>query len=391
LVVTPRCPLPLASGTQIREYHVLKSLANHADITLLTLIQSGEGRDRLDELTWIESIHTVPHTRSKLSTITRFPLSGEPYRSTKFNTDSFENRVQSLLQQDSFDMVWVNFLNCVDLLPERVDCPVVLDEHNADIRYWETYLDGGLGEQLFARLNIRRIVQFRDRVTDRIDGVVSVSEADAEEAKSWAGNPVWVMPNGVSTQKFDTDSTAADTSPTVLFVGSLDVRMNQEAVEWFAQSAWPSIRQKHPDARFRIVGRNPTRRVERLDNIAGVELVGEVPSVVPHYESAAVVVTPLRFGGGTKIKVLEALSAGRPLVATPESLTGIPLEDGEHAKVRDRAEFAEAVGSFLDSPRERVAFGTRGQSLARAQFDWETVSAQTVSTVFEWAGLPESG
>jgi glycosyltransferase involved in cell wall biosynthesis len=140
------------------------------------------------------------------------------------------------------------------------------------VRYWESFFHGGRVERTFARLNIRRIERFRERVGDRVDGVISVSEEDTAEARGWAGEPVWVMPNGVGTGTFSPETDPSETDEQVLFVGSLDVRMNQETIEWFVRSAWPSIRETVPDATFRIVGRNPTTQVERLAEAEGVEL-----------------------------------------------------------------------------------------------------------------------
>jgi len=381
LVVAPRCPLPLASGTQIREYHVLRALADRADVTLLTLVQSGEGADRVDELADWLTVRTVEHTRSKPRTLAAFPFSGDPYRATKFNTDAVRSAVHETLQEASFDLVWANFLNTVGLLPADVEPDVILDEHNADVRYWESFLDGGRIERTFARVNIRRIERFRDRVGGRIDGVVSVSEADATEARDWAGEPVWVMPNGVDTDTFSPETDPGETDEQVLFVGSLDVRMNQEAIEWFVESAWPSVREAVPDATFRIVGRNPTTRIERLAEAEGVELVGGVPSVVPYYDEASVVVAPLRFGGGTKLKILEAMSMARPLVTTPTGATGIPIE-AEHASVRERdGGFSDAVSSLLQHPSERAKTGAQARAFVKEQFDWESVTESTIEGV----------
>lgn len=383
LVVTPRCPLPLASGTQIREYHVLQALADRAEVTLLTLIQSGEGADRIDELEDWLTVRTVEHTRSKPRTLAAFPLSGDPYRATKFNTDAFRSAVRETLEGGSFDLVWANFLNTVDLLPGDIEAKAILDEHNADVRYWESFLEGGRVERTFARLNIRRIERFRERVGDRVDGVISVSEEDAAEARGWAGEPVWVMPNGVDTGTFSPETDPSETDEQVLFVGSLDVRMNQEAIEWFVRSAWPSIREAVPDATFRIVGRNPTTQVERLAGAEGVELAGGVSSVVPYYDEASVVVAPLQYGGGTKLKVLEAMAMARPLVTTPTGASGIPIE-AEHAFVRERGEgFADAVVSLLQQPSERVDVGERERAFVESEFSWETVTESTVKNVVD--------
>lgn len=382
LVLAPRSPLPQSSGTQIREYKLLEALSDRADVTLVTLLQSGEGADRLEELEQVATVRPVPHDRSKLRTVTVYPLSSDPYRAVKFNTSEFESEVTSTLREETFDLIWANFLNTVELLPSETTVPVVLDEHNADVRYWNSFRTGNLVERMFARTNIGRIRRFRERVRDRIDGVVSVSEDDAEEARGWAEAPVWVLPNGVDTEQFSPEMPADETEKEILFVGSLDVRMNEEAVEWFLDEAWPSIHRRDPNSTFRIVGRNPTARIERRRSDPGVELVGDVPSVVPYYESASVVVAPLAFGGGTKLKVLEAMSMARPLVTTPTGTTGIDSV-GDSVVLCDRGEgFADAVVSLLDDPESRRLIGNKARSFVEGRFSWSAVTGETLDEVF---------
>lgn len=387
LVLAPRFPLPLTSGTQIREYHVLKALSERFDVTLVSLVQDGEGSEYVDDIEELAEVHTVAHSRSKLEAIIRFTLSRMPYRVCKFTTPSFRRQVHEQLDEASFDLVWANFLNTVAAVPEDIPCPVILDEHNSDVRYWESFLDGSLPERTIARLNIRRLRRLRRTLTDRFTGVVSVSEADATEARDWAGNPVWTMPNGVDTEKFAPTTSAADTDESVVFVGSLDVRMNEEAVEWFVETAWPRIRTDHPNATFVVVGRNPTEKVREVTNAPGVKLVGEVSSVVPYYDRAAVTVAPFQFGGGTKLKVLEALAMARPLVTTAVGATGIPVSDGEDALIRERDEsFAEAVAELLNAPEKRADLGGCARSFIEQEFAWDAITAggldQVVADVF---------
>ena len=383
LVLAPRFPLPLTSGTQIREYHILRALANRFDITLISLVQDGEGEERISELSEVATtIHTVPHKRSKKETLLRFMFSRQSYRVCKLTTPAFKRRVRDVVAQSSFDLVWANFLNTVPALPNDANCPVILDEHTSDVRDWESFLDGGILEQTIAWLNIRRIRRLRRIVKDQIDGIVSVSGADADEARKWAGEPVWPIPNGVDIDEFSPSVSAANVSKRVVFVGSLDVRMNEEAVVWFIENAWPEIYDTHPDATFAIVGQNSTERVQQSADTPGVELVGKVPSVVPQYDQAAVAIAPFQFGGGTKLKVLEALAMERPLVTTSVGKTGISLTDGKQALVRERdSSFAEAVIDLLDSPEKRMALGDRARSFVKQEFAWEALAETGISQV----------
>lgn len=381
LVLAPRFPLPLVSGTQIREYHVLRALADRYDVTLVSLVQDSEGSDHVTDVEAFADVHTVAHSRSQTEALCRFALSAQPYRLCKLTTPAFRARVREVLAAGSFDLVWANFLNIAAAVPEDGP-PLILDEHNSDVRYWESFLDGSLSERAMARLNIRRVRRLRQQMRNHIDGVVSVSEVDAAKAREWAGDPVWTIPNGVETKKFVPLTTAASAGKRVMFVGSLNVRMNEEAVEWFAREAWPIVREAHPDATFAVVGRNPTDRVKAATDTPGVDLVGEVPSVVPHYDRAAVAVAPFQFGGGTKLKVLEALSMARPLVTTPVGATGIPVTDGDEAMVRERdGSFATTVADLLASPEEQDTLGTRARSFVQRKFAWDVLTDRGIKQV----------
>lgn len=372
LVVAPRFPLPLESGTQLRIYHTLAGLAEHFDVTVVALVQDGEGRDRVADVEALGvDVYTVAHSRSKRDALLRYGLTRRPYRTLKFVTDEFRREVGRLLAEHTFDCVWVHFLTTLPVLPPDVTAPVVLDQHNADRRYWESFDDGGAGERLFARVNRWKLRRLQRRWEDRLDAVLSVSEADAVATRRWADCPVWTVPNGVDLDRFSPTRPAADAAPRALFVGSLDVRMNVEAVEWFVEDAWPTVRARHPGATFHVVGRNPTPAVESLDDRSGVTVVGHVPEVVSHYDEAAAVVAPFRLGGGTKLKVLEALAMERPLVATPTGVTGIDVADGTHTLVRDRTEgFADAVADLLGDPERRARLGVRGRSFVADGFAW---------------------
>lgn len=384
LVLSPRFPIPLQSGTQIRTYHALDVLADAFDVTLVSLVQDGEGAQQVSRLASMGiTVETIPHDRTRLETLGRFALSRQPYRVCKFATRSFREAVTTVRSENEFDLLWVNFVQTLAVAPAQIEEPVVVDEHNSDVRYWESFLDGGRLTSLFARHNVRRIRRFREHVGNRIDAVLSVSDGDADDARSWATDAsIHVAPNGVDVEQFAPSTPVDDAELRVLFVGSLDVTMNTEALSWFCESAWPAVRDAHPVARFDIVGRNPTAEVEILADEPGVELHPDVPDVVPYYDRASVVVAPFAFGGGTKLKLLEALAMERPVVTTPTGAVGIDLEDGVHAVIRERDEqFADAVATLLSHPDRRRQLGAPGREFVTEQFTWEQTMTRSIECV----------
>lgn len=383
LVVAPRFPLPARSGTQLRLYHSLRALADDYAVTLVALVQDGEGTDRIEDVADLGvEVRPVPHSRSRREAALRFATSLAPYRTEKFATSALRTAVAEAVAGRSFDLAWVHFLTTLPVLPADFDGPVVLDQHNADVRYWESFADGPPWERLFAAANRAKLRRFRARYAEHVDAILSVSAADAAATREWADCPVWVVPNGVDAGAFAPSRSAEDADETVLFVGSLDVRMNVEALTWFVEVAWPEIGASRPAATFRIVGRDPTPAVRELGKAAGVEVVGEVLDVVPYYDDAAVVVAPFRLGGGTKLKVLEALAMERALVTTPVGATGLELTDDRHALVRERGPaFVAAVEDALSSPRLRARLGAAGRSAVVDRYDWDAVMDRATERV----------
>lgn len=382
LVVAPRFPLPLRSGTQLREYHVLRGLADLADVTLVSLVQSEDAADHVAAVEELGvEVRTVPHDMDRRNALLRFATSRRPYRACKFATTALRQELRET-PTDEIDLIWANFYETATAVPPDVGIPLVVDTHNAAVDYWRTYGSGDVATRAFAALNIRRLHRTLEALGSRTDGVVAVSDADVNAAAAWAeGEPAWVLPNGVDVDRFSPSGPAADAGESVVFVGSLDVRMNEEAVEWFVEHAWPDVRDRRSDAQFRIVGRSPSRTVRSLDAEPGVHVVGEVDSVVPYYDEAAVAVAPFAHGGGSKLKVLEALAMARPVVTTPTGATGIDLEADQHALVVERPAFADAVVDLLAEPSRRTALGRAGRTLVERAYDWETVTDQVVADV----------
>jgi glycosyltransferase involved in cell wall biosynthesis len=205
----------------------------------------------------------------------------------------------------------------------------------------------------------------------QFDTVFTVSREDAAALP----RETVIVPNGVDAPRF-----AAVSPPTgnrIVFTGTLDFFPNIDGLEWFCREVWPRVRDARPAAELDVVGRRPHPRVTALEG-RGVAVHADVPDVLPHLARARLAVVPLRLGSGTRLKALEALAAGRPVVGTNVGLAGLGLTDGEGVLIRDDpAEFARAVVELLGSDEATRQLGGRGAKLA-ARFDWAVVGARFV-------------
>jgi glycosyltransferase involved in cell wall biosynthesis len=206
--------------------------------------------------------------------------------------------------------------------------------------------------------------------------VIAVSENDRQQMLAMdPASEITVVPTGVDTQQFQVAPPSSATPPRIVFTGSMDWEPNIDAMEFFCAQIWPRILAEFPGAIFQIVGRNPFAKVQRLASDS-VQVTGTVPSVTDYLRDATVVVVPLRIGGGTRLKIYEAMAMGKALVSTSIGAEGLSFQNGRDLLLADDASaFAEAILLLLRDAQARRRFEQAAVQLA-AQFDWSVVTTQ---------------
>jgi sugar transferase (PEP-CTERM/EpsH1 system associated) len=250
--------------------------------------------------------------------------------------------------------------------------PLMIDMVDVDSVKW-TRMAAKYGPPLrwvYAR-EARTLRAFEVAAVRRAAATIVVNEREKTELDRIApGGGVTVVPNGIDLDAFRPSQAPANSS-TVVFCGVMNYAPNEAGVQWFAREVWPLVRARRPDARFQIVGLNPSRAVQQLHSPeAGVEVVGGVPAVQPYLWNAALSIAPLHLAQGLQNKVLEALAAGLPVVATTAVAHGLPKEALSGCDVADDpAGFASHVTALLEiTPARRRA---RADSAALSRLSWE--------------------
>jgi glycosyltransferase involved in cell wall biosynthesis len=392
--------LPAHSGGNIRSYQILRYLASKHDLVFLSYYDGAPDCEYEQELKrefpgavcFCTGVRRSTFLKRAVDYLSRLP-SQLPYAVSRFRSDQVHDRLKTWFRERQFDVAVCDFLDAAVNFPEQVAIPTVLFQHNVESEIWRRL---ALAERnpitrLLYRVEFNKMLSYEQRMVRRFPRIVAVSEHDRQLMSEWTDSfRITVVPTGVDLRQYSPDPGPRTRAPLVLFVGAMDWEPNVDAVEYFCAGIWPLIRVKVPAARFRIVGRNPVRRVQRLASDS-VEVTGSVPSIVDHLRESAVVVVPLRVGGGTRLKIYEAMAAGKAVVSTSIGAEGLDVHHNEDIVLADEPEaFASAVAMLLDNIEVRHRY-ERAAAAVAAKYDWEVIAGRFAQVLENFVGAKSLG
>ena len=300
-----------------------------------------------------------------------------PYSVSRHHTRKFARAIRALIAAESFDLVHCEWTPYASYIAAVGRLPMLIMAHNIEATVWRRRAQhaSNLLERLFMGLQAWKMARFEKKCFTRAGKVAVVSEEELQTARRWGARAVYLVSNGVDTEYlYPTGETPEPDS--LLFLGSLDWQPNRDALQYLLREILPKIQATNPRAKLRIVGRQPASKLrEQVEGLSGVEWVGEVPDIRPHFSRAAVVLVPLRIGGGSRIKILESMSMGKAVVATQIGAEGLDVVPGVHCLIADSpADFSQSVAQLLDDPERAVNLGRKGRELVLLQYDWGRVA-----------------
>ena len=378
---------PLDTGGKLRTWHLLRHLARRHQITYLAFAEPGRPAADVDLMRTVASrVETIPRREPRKGTW-RFYVDAAlhlvdplPYAVGKYRSGAYRRRLRQLLAEESFDLVVCDFLFPAVNLPETLPCPAVIFTHNVESEIWRRHAStqsGVIAKVLYGAQH-RRMHQYEARTLRRFDAVLAVSDADRETFTRLYPDairgPVHIVPTGVDTDFFK-PSGSPPRATQLVFTGSMDWLPNEDAMRYFCRSILPLVRAEEPEVRLSIVGRAPTPAVQSLAAESGVEVTGRVDDVRPFMDQAAVYIVPLRIGGGTRLKIFEAMAMGKAVVSTTVGAEGLPVVNGEHLLLADEPRsFARAIVRLIRDQDQRERIGEAARGLVLARYDWSAVA-----------------
>ena len=380
--------LPLDKGGKLRTWHLMRHLARHHEITYLSFAEPSQtAADRDGMLEVCTTLETVPRTDAAKGTLrfyaeaARYIVDPLPYAVAKYRSDAYARRARALLESGDFDVVVCDFLPPAANLPATLPVPSVLFTHNVEAEIWRRHVETASNPLKTLLLNQQwsRMLRFERDALSRFDVVLAVSEADGQTfERLYPGAlraPVHVVKTGVDTAFF-TPVSGVEHRAHLVFTGSMDWLPNEDGMVYFVRDILPRIRAAEPGVSLTIVGREPTPTVRRLAEQAGVQVTGRVDDVRPEIAAADVYVVPLRIGGGTRLKIFEAMAMGKAVVSTTIGAEGLPVTHREDILLADDpAQFAHAVVSMIRDTDTRRRLEAAARRLVVDHYDWSAVAS----------------
>ena len=297
----------------------------------------------------------------------------------KWRVAALRRRAAELMAEKPFDVVVADFLFAEPNVPRDGKTPVVLFEHNVEFMIWKRLAaqERSWFKRALLEIEWRKLRRYEGRACERANLTIAVSEEDRAMLAPLAGNsPVASVPTGVDTDYF-TPNPAREVPNRLVFSGAMDWHPNEDAMAHFVDEILPRIRARVPDVTLTIIGRNPSARVKALANQPGVTVTGTVADVRTHVAEGSLYVVPLRVGGGTRLKILEALSQGKPVLSTTIGAEGLALDPGKNIEIADDPQlFADRTVALLGDAARRAELSSAGRAVVEEKFSWTFVARQ---------------
>jgi len=388
LWVNPNFLHPTTKGGQIRTLEMLRCLHRDHEIHYVAFADPAhpEGPARAGEYATVAyPISHQPAARGTAAFAAQALLgiaSSLPLAVSRWQSGAMSRQVETLLREHIFDSVVCDFLATAPNFPSLSGC--VLFQHNVETVIWSRHAETakGLPRRAYFGLQAKRMEEYERACCRQARHVIAVSETDANRMCDWFQLPEvsWV-PTGVDLDYFKPDSFPKEKTSDLVFTGSMDWMPNIDGILWFASEVLPLIRARLPETRIAIVGRDPGAKLRQLavaDPL--IRVTGTVPDIRPWLWGATASIVPLRVGGGTRLKIFEAVAARVPVVSTTIGAEGLPLRHPDQILLADSpADFAAACIELLEQKDGRAAIVESALDHVAAHFSWASVTAQFAS------------
>ncbi len=381
LVLTPILPYPLTDGARIRNFNLIRALSVNHRVHLVSFVIETTRAEDIEELRgFVHDLQTVSRAqRYAVKDLLKGVCTSTPFTIINYRSDEMVGVVSRKLNE-GIDVVHCEHLNMAQYAPAGIGLKRVIDMHNLESEIMRRYAEkaGDPLKALYSRMTAKKLARYEREVLKGFDLCCAVSARDAGHIKEFCSDTV-VVDNGVDLDTFLLRGETI-TEPRLVYTGWMKYHANNDAAKYFCDEIFPAIQKDRPEVTVDIVGKEPSDEVLRLSETAGVNVTGAVPDIRPYINGASVYIVPLRVGGGTRLKILEAMAIGIPIVSTSIGCEGIGLTHGKDILIADTAEdFAAQTLRLLDDPALRKRLAANARELVQERFSWKMIGEKLLS------------
>jgi len=387
LMLTPYLPFPLISGGHTRSYNLIKNLSKKHEITLYSLIKDEKERKNIKELKKFckkVKVFKRPSKPWTLRNILRTGFSLYPFVVIRNLVIEEKEAIQKELQNEKYDLIHAETFYAMPHLPET-DIPILLVDQTIEHLVYKHYVEKQAPRLLrpLMMIDVMKIRYWESYYWRQAKRVVAVSESDKRLMKKHVPDlEIDIVSNGVDMGHFSEKKVQKNTRPRVLYVGNFTWLQNIEAVDVLVEKVWPQVKQKIPNAMLWVVGMNMTDKIKNLAS-NDIQITEAIPDIRDAYRKASVLVAPIEGPGGTRLKILEAMASGLPVVTTPVGAEGLYLKDGKHAVIKKNTnDLAKMTIKILNNSGFAKKLGEEGKRYVYENYSWKSI-AQKLDSIYQ--------
>lgn len=392
-------PYPPHGGVLQRGYNIIREICKYNKVHLLAFVHPDilktkqEVQDAKDELgRFCASVEFFPlwvkeSKLNKYAGLFTGLFSPKPFSVLAHRSKQIESRIDWLLSKDQFDIIHYDTIALSRFNRNCITIPKVVTHHNIESNLMQrrAQVEKNTLAKYYLYRQAKRLRDYEEAETGKFAVNIVMSEKDGEELKIINPNvEIEVVPNGVDTTYFTTGN--GEETRSVIYTGGMNMFANKDAVLYFMNEIWPIIKAKEPDVKFYAIGQDPPPELLKIaENDLKVIVTGYVDDIRPFVSKAAVYVVPLRVGGGTRLKILDAMAMGKAIVSTSIGCEGLEVSNLENILIVDNpSDFAEKTLDLLRNRRKRNELGIAARRLVESKYSWEKIGS-TLQQVYERA------
>ena len=382
LVLDEEFPWPLNTGKRIRSYNLNQRLAARHELHYVAFGSENSESYRTLHQAGMNPVTVAggPTQKSGIGFYLRLLINmfdRRPYIVSSHYSHKYQSCLDGLVEKTRPDIIICEWTPYAAYVQNRYSCRKIIVAHNIESIIWERYYENesNMLRKWYIGKQYVKVQRFEQEALNWVDGFTAVSSVEVSQLSSQAPSALSeVIDNGVDLNYFIPSNQSAS-GKELVFTGSMDWRPNQDAALYFVEEIYPLLRQRDPEITATFVGRNPPERIERLNEIDGIAITGTVDDVRPYIDRAALYIVPLRIGGGSRLKILEALAMKKAVLSTTVGAEGLDVCHGEDIIIADSAEpFAEKILMLLSDREFAIRLGENGRRLVEKSYGWDSLA-----------------